>query len=217
MLFKASITKEVIEDEDLLVEQLYIFLDEFVKVKLCFESEDTRDDCKQDAIMFLLEKARSLTTEQKKALNLEKYFYNRANSYISSVWLGRLNRYRKRFILESSFSKNLANIISSQLNTDTMLSLLEHNQRYNTTNEQEDTIRYIDYNVLNLLINNYPLPEKDILVLLRLAEKELNSLGLEGNIHNKICTQGASEDFKIIAHAIVDEYIIFIREGGCVA
>lgn len=213
MLFKASITKETLKDEDLLVDQLYIFLDEFVKVKLCFESEDTRDDCKQDAIMFLLEKARSLTPEQKETLNLERYFYNRANSYISSVWLGRLNRYRKRFILESSFSKNLAAAISSQLNTDTMLSLLEYNQNYNTTNEPEDKIRYIDYDVLNLLANNYPLPEKDILLLLRLAEKELNSLGLKGNTYNKVCTQGASEDFKIIAHAIVDEYIIFIREG----
>ena len=40
MLFKASITKETLKDEDLLVEQLYI-LDEFVKLN-CLSRKTSR-------------------------------------------------------------------------------------------------------------------------------------------------------------------------------
>ena len=95
MLFKASINKDVANNPEKLAEQLYIFLSEFVKNKLRYESQDNVQDCIQDTIMYMINRYRKLTDEQKEHLNLERFFYNRANSYTKHWITTKVNSRQK--------------------------------------------------------------------------------------------------------------------------
>ena len=94
MLFKASITPKVLQSEDALVEQLYIFLNAYVPSRLKFESRDEIEDCLQETIMYMLKRYHSLNKADIAKINIEAFFYNRANSFVSS-YLRKLKNYRK--------------------------------------------------------------------------------------------------------------------------
>ena len=211
MLFKAEITKDTLQDEDLLVEQFYIFLKEFVNVKLKYEAASTKEDCIQDTIMFLLHKARQLSEEQKETINLEKYFYNRANSFISAIWLNRFNNYRNKVVLENSLER-LAKYPKS-FNAEVMLSKV-----YYENNQCENGKYYhdtIDYTILNHIINNYYIPKDLEPLVLQVVEQKLNALGVSGDRYKiGVLPSVLPESTNIIAHAIIDEYIIYVREEG---
>jgi hypothetical protein len=146
-LFKAVITNELARDEDKLVEQLYIFLNEFVRTRLIYEPQENIEDCIQDTIMFILKRYRDLSEEDKDTLNLEKYFYNRANSYVSRTWL------RKKRI----YDRNIKNLLETAQYT------------YSTTDNFQDIElerESIDLDLLNEILDNLNLSE-DITTYLR--------------------------------------------------
>lgn len=146
-LFKAVITNELARDEDKLVEQLYIFLNEFVRTRLIYEPQENIEDCIQDTIMFILKRYRDLSEEDKDTINLEKYFYNRANSYVSRTWL------RKKRI----YDRNIKNLLETAQYT------------YSTTDNFQDIElerESIDLDLLNEILDNLNLSE-DITTYLR--------------------------------------------------
>jgi hypothetical protein len=146
-LFKAVITNELARDEDKLAEQLYIFLNEFVRTRLIYEPQENIEDCIQDTIMFILKRYRDLSEEDKDTLNLEKYFYNRANSYVSRTWL------RKKRI----YDRNIKNLLETAQYT------------YSTTDNFQDIElerESIDLDLLNEILDNLNLSE-DITTYLR--------------------------------------------------
>lgn len=146
-LFKAVITNELARDEDKLVEQLYIFLNEFVRTRLIYEPQENIEDCIQDTIMFILKRYRDLSEEDKDTLNLEKYFYNRANSYVSRTWL------RKKRI----YDRNIKNLLETAQYT---YSTIDNFQDIELERES------IDLDLLNEILDNLNLSE-DITTYLR--------------------------------------------------
>lgn len=96
MLYFSHITHDVAKNEDKLVEQLYIFLRNYVPSRIKYEDDQTKDDCIQSTIMFMLKRFNDLkATEQlDEDFNYERYFFNRARSYIS-LWLRNLSKDRK--------------------------------------------------------------------------------------------------------------------------
>jgi len=112
MLFRAEITKETLKDENLLVEQLYIFLNHYVSKRLVYESQTEWQDCVQDTIMYILDRYHKLTIEDLEAINIEQFFYNRARQYVS-LYLRGLTRRRdtvKRFAEYEKIKGQVASI-----------------------------------------------------------------------------------------------------------
>lgn len=203
MLYKASITADLLGNEDKLVEQLYIFLRAFVNSKLIYESADDKEDCVQDTILHLLNKLRSLSPKALSNLNLEQYIYNRANSYISSIWLGKLNRYRRR--------------LSKPLNE---LNLLEHNGNLDTDDNYltiasgmpTQTPSYIDTVLLIDIIEEYKLDSTMEELVYRYAINNLIKLGYTGTINEIDKTENHVKVAEILAYTVVDEYLIRTAE-----
>jgi len=157
-LFKAVITNELARDEDKLVEQLYIFLNEFVRTRLIYEPQENIEDCIQDTIMFILKRYRDLSEEDKDTLNLEKYFYNRANSYVSRTWLRKKRMYDrniKDFIETARYThSNTDNFRDIELERDSIdLDLL--NEILDNLNLSEDITTYLRKRVIYVLIKDF--------------------------------------------------------------
>lgn len=157
-LFKAVITNELARDEDKLVEQLYIFLNEFVRTRLIYEPQENIEDCIQDTIMFILKRYRDLSEEDKDTLNLEKYFYNRANSYVSRTWLRKKRIYNRNIkdLLETaqytySTTDNFQDIELERESID--LDLL--NEILDNLNLSEDITTYLRKRVIYVLIKDF--------------------------------------------------------------
>jgi len=157
-LFKAVITNELARDEDKLVEQLYIFLNEFVRTRLIYEPQENIEDCIQDTIMFILKRYRDLSEEDKDTLNLEKYFYNRANSYVSRTWLRKKRIYDRNirdFIETAQYTySNTDNFKDIELERDSIdLDLL--NEILDNLNLSEDITTYLRKRVIYVLIKDF--------------------------------------------------------------
>ena len=157
-LFKAVITNELARDEDKLVEQLYIFLNEFVRTRLIYEPQENIEDCIQDTIMFILKRYRDLSEEDKDTLNLEKYFYNRANSYVSRTWLRKKRIYDRniRDFIETAqyIYSNTDNFQDIELERDSIdLDLL--NEILDNLNLSDDITTYLRKRVICVLIKDF--------------------------------------------------------------
>ncbi len=157
-LFKAVITNELARDGDKLVEQLYIFLNEFVRTRLIYEPQENIEDCIQDTIMFILKRYRDLSEEDKDTLNLEKYFYNRANSYVSRTWLRKKRIYNRNIkdLLETaqytySTTDNFQDIELERESID--LDLL--NEILDNLNLSDDITSYLRKRVICVLIEDF--------------------------------------------------------------
>lgn len=209
MLFSVEITPKVVRDENELVKRLYQFLGEYVPKRLIYEDKDTIEDCIQDTILFMLDRYKKLDKEFRAVdplklltFNYEKWFFNRARSYIS-FWIRRISRDRKNkrdYIETSIYFKN----------------------HYIDIFEPD----YIDYITLETLAINYFLDREDTLYLLGEAESMLSDIGYttatryegvegsrylrgEGGSDNNNSSGITRENhLTLIAYALVDEYIL---------
>lgn len=195
MLFGSTITKDIIRDENKLVEQFYVFLNNYINKKLIYENDQTRQDCIQETIMVLLKKARLLTDEQVEKLNLERYFYNRANSYVSSIFLGKLKRHRSRVVSVDSY-----NSLDIKNSSEDILSVMREPEDFKTQ-------RYVRENVLERVINSFNLDKKMLAIVDNMARYALESIGIASCPDDEILS---SKELEPLVLAIVDEYILEI-------
>lgn len=181
-LFGVHITNEVIENEDKLAEAIYKFLKIFVPKRIRYESTLEQEDCIQDTTMHLLKRFRELDrNELPDDFNYEKFFYNRANSYIS-YWLRRLVNDRKNIKEYMEYMYYF---------TDT------HEIKHDNT---------IDIPLLKSVIAEYNLPKEDALNLLHLVIHKLVVLGYISNTQVQIANHNQTLDS--LSFAVVDEYLI---------
>lgn len=189
MLFGAEITTDLAKDTDKLCEQLYIFLRAHINKRLKFESDESKEDYVQDTIMYLLEKFNSLTEEQKESLNLEKYFFNRANSYIGS----KLRTAKRQY-------KALKNYL------------------YNSGPTNEAYVSFdpdiVDELVLNKIVNSYKLPKDKAETLKSLSRNSLTFLGYLGELHPIDTDDDPSGTLETLSFSVVDEYLLAMVKGG---
>lgn len=187
MLFKAEINRHVAQDENMLVEQLYIFLNEYVLTRLKYESDAEREDCVQDSIMYLLKRYHQLDEEMKKNLNLEKFFYNRAHSFMSS-YISKLRNYRnkkKKYIEEEKYRQTIEKNLEGQ--------------------EPE----FVDYSILDPIVSSYKLEKEKEKLLKEFCEDRLKRLGYDTPGHEvKDVDRQTFELLLTLSYAVIDEYMI---------
>jgi DNA-directed RNA polymerase specialized sigma24 family protein len=189
MLFGAEITTDLAKDTDKLCEQLYIFLRAHINKRLKFESDESREDYVQDTIMYLLEKFNSLTDEQKETLNLERYFFNRANSYIGN----RLETAKRQY--------------------KTLKHYLYENDPTNEAYVSFDP-DIVDEAVLSKIVSSYKLPEDKAEILKRLSRNSLTFLGYFGELHPIGADEDPTGTLEALSFSVVDEYLLEMVEGG---
>lgn len=186
MLFKANITSEVLQSENALTEQLYIFLNEYVPRRLRYESQEEREDCIQDTVMYLLKRFKGLTSEALKDIDIEKFFYNRTNSYIS-IYIRKL-----------------------QAERNARKKYIEH-EIYEQTIEQEyaKELEFVDDEILDEVIKSFQL-DQTLSKLLRVAtEFKLGLLGYDVPETPKIdATEDVLQLVTVLSYAAVDDYLI---------
>lgn len=193
MLFKSTINRETISNRDKLVEQLYIFLREFVPTKLPYENEQTVEDCIQETIMHMLDRFSTdgldkVSGRNGKEPNYEKYFYNRAHSY-TSYWLRRLKRERSK----------------QREYFDTLVYYGHYKQDF----IQPD---YIDYEELESIVNGYNLGEIDTEILSALAETMLTDIGYHSlNKYSDTHDLTDREFLGLLADTTTDEYVLVVE------
>ena len=111
MLLKASLTPDIVKSEDALCRELYKFLNDFVPRRLKFESCEEREDCVQETILYILNRFKNHDKPLKTQTDIEKFFYNKANTFISGyiskikVRRNAARRHIKHTIEEFSRSK----------------------------------------------------------------------------------------------------------------
>lgn len=170
--------------ETLLVEQLYIFLNDYVPRRLMYESEDEREDCVQETMMYLLKRFRNLEKENIQNINIEKFFYNRANSFISGyIRKLRIEREAKRKYID--YHKYLNSIKQT---------IFEHEE-------------YINENLLDRIIGMYELNKQNKLELKKIVLQMLKLLGYDVYIEYEVNIED-NQTFKTLSYAIIDEYMI---------
>lgn len=191
MLFKASITPKVLQSEDALVEQLYIFLNEYVPSRLKFESHDEIEDCLQETIMYMLKRYHKLNKEDLAKINIEAFFYNRANSFVS-LYLRKLKNYRKakdKYISMEAYKLEMVNM-------------------------QDSFIELIDIAVLHKIVLSYNLKGNMAEDLYMISLARLKDLGYNAP---EVDLDGIASDKREIldalSFAVVDEYMIKSAEA----
>ena len=186
MLFQAEITPEVIDSKDKLVEQLYIFLNDYVPTRLKYESTEEREDCIQDTIMYLLKRFDSLNKEVLKSINIEKFFYNRAQTFVT----GYLNKLRSSRNAKKRYIEN---------------------EIYERKIEREDPreIELIDDILLDKIIKGYNLDESKSAHLKHLANFRFKLLGYNVSEPANIYIERSTfELLTALSFAVIDEYMI---------
>lgn len=186
MLFMQELTYELAQDENVLVEHIYKFLNEYVHMRLTVESRPEKEDCVQDTVMYLLKRYRQLDEETKQNLNLGKFFYNRAHSYIS----GYINKLRASRRLDAKYKS---------------LEKYELELRQSEDHEPE----FIDYDILEPIIRAYKLEEDKEDLLREFAEQRLAKLGYDTKQHDiKDLDKDIYELLLPLSFAVIDEYMI---------
>jgi len=187
MLFKADISGDALLDENKLCEQLYIFLGDYVYKRLTYESTSEKEDCIQDTIMHLLKRYKALTNEQKQNINIEKFFYNRANSHIS-FYLRKLKIERDA---QNKYSSNLI--------------LLDSVESY--LNEE-----YIDNLCLDKILLKYGLSNDRRNLLKKLSINKLIDLGYNNVVevvsNEELTRFGPADILNALSYSVVDEYLV---------
>jgi hypothetical protein len=191
MLFKASITNETTKSEDALVDQLYIFLREFVPTHLKYESKDEIEDCIQETMLYLLKRFNKLKREVESKgsslskVNLEKFFFNRANSYVSSVYLRKLTRYRKA---KGAYIER---------------------ERYIKQLDGERQLEQVDYIILNRIIKDYNLGKEKSEYLKLIVEDKLKALDFDIELEPMERIEDSMyEVLDTLSYTVIDEYLI---------
>lgn len=195
MLFHAHITPEILKSKDALVEQLYIFLNEYVPNRLIYESEDEREDCTQDALMYLLKRFESLDIEILHKINVEKFFYNRANSFISG-YLRKLSRKRS----------NEKEYIERQMKILLMDRQIKENQK-----------EFLNESLLKSIIESFHLDKEKLAELTTLVLEKFEMLNYDVYIDNRVSNleEHTYKALNALSYAIVDEYMLKdIQEEG---
>lgn len=195
MLFHAHITPEILKSKDALVEQLYIFLNEYVPNRLIYESEDEREDCTQDALMYLLKRFESLDIEILHKINVEKFFYNRANSFISG-YLRKLSRKRS----------NEKEYIEKQMKILLMDRQIKENQK-----------EFLNESLLKSIIKSFHLDKEKLDELTILVLQKFEMLNYDVYIDNRVSNleEHTYKALNALSYAIVDEYMLKdIQEEG---
>lgn len=184
MLFKANIDSEVIKDKEKLAEQLYLFLNEFAYARLRYESKDNIEDCIQDTIMYMLDRFKEIENSPLNNVNIEKYFYNRANSHIS-YWLNNKVKERKK-ISKYAESRSYVEMMNNSY------GIMPHD--------------YIDYDTLAIIVNKYGLDRDKTDYLIKKSSEHLSDLGF---IHDEyMVTDNHMQSLDGLVYAIVDEYLV---------
>lgn len=184
MLFRAEITEETIESEDKLCEQLYIFLEDFVPKRLKYEISTEREDCVQETILYLLERFRKLEKGSIRGEDIEKFFYNRANSFIS----GYIRKLKVQRVAEGKYIYN------------------DIQEKSMPKEMPED----VDYDILENIIKQYNLTEDNSAILLNVVEQRLLDLGYEVNANREKLKirEESLKAFEDISYSVVDEYLV---------
>lgn len=186
MLFMTDLTYELAQDENVLVEHLYAFLKEYVNMRLTVESRPEKEDCVQESIMYLLKRYRQLDEETKQNLNLGKFFYNRAHSYISG-YISKLKAARKSEIKYKGLEKYELELKQSE------------------DNEPD----FIDYDILEPIIKAYKLEKEKENLLREFAEQRLAKLGYDTPTHTiKKLDKNTHQLLLNLSFAVIDEYMI---------
>lgn len=184
MLFKASITDKVLKSEDALVEQLYIFLNEYVHTRLIYESLDEKEDCIQETILYMLKRYRQLSDKELSSINIEKFFYNRAHSFVS-LYLTKLKTERtaKRKYMSKAIYANML--------------------------ELEKSLELINIPVLKNIVNSFNLSRKKADILMKISENKLNMMGY--SIPKSEITGIKEEEYNVLdklGTCVIDEYMM---------
>jgi hypothetical protein len=202
MLFKANITREILEDEDKLCEQLYIFLKEYVAYRLQYENFSEREDCTQDTILFMLKRFKELTPEELDNINIEKFFYNRARSFISSyVDELVLRKQRVRLMLNRKVPSNFPG--NRQYDSEFIDFVIDEAS-------DPEKFDYINYVILKEIVSKFSLVEVKSELLIKISEMFLKGLGYKGYDTEVIDLDEKDPDgiLKILGYAVVDEYLL---------
>jgi len=194
MLFKADISGDALTDENKLCEQLYIFLYDYVRRRLTYENSAEIEDCVQDTIMFLISRYRKLTPEQKAHINIEQFFYNRANSRVS-FYLRNLKKERGAI---REYSNDLV-----------LLGNVESN------NNEE----YINMPCLNKVLDKYRLDSNRYKIFKKFVINKLVSLGYNDSVeeitYEELDKYDHNNVLDILSYSAVDEYLVkSVKEAG---
>jgi DNA-directed RNA polymerase specialized sigma24 family protein len=199
LLFHTEFDNSVIDDENKLCEKLYEFLRDYVNKRLKFENSDSKEDYVQETIMYILNRFNQLTEKEKREINLEKYFYNRANSFIG-------NKQRQ--------SKKRYKILKKYLEEQTYLQ------------EQEDQEKeIIDERLLKQIAESYKLNKDQTNILIKLSRNKLVKLGHIGEYSSieeslrevkispkslviKFGTGDPNNTLEYLSYSVVDEYLL---------
>jgi len=180
----SEVIKEIVENRDkYLCEQLYIFLNNYVNSRLIYENMATKEDFIQDSMLFLLERFNSLSKEEKETLNLEKFFFNRARSFIGE----RLRR------------RSEAKRRNKELRDDVLY--LE------ATNKATKEVEYVDDYLLDKLIKKYSLNKDKSKTLRELSINRLVKLGYSDK-YTKFDDSYLESTLNKLSLAVVDEYLL---------
>jgi len=186
MLFQAEITREVLNSKDRLVEQLYVFLNAYVPTRLRYESQEEREDCVQDTIMYLLKRFDNLDDEVLEKINIEKFFYNRAHSFISG-YINKIKAERnakKKYIDNEIYMRKLERTI-------------------------EKPIEFIDDNILDTIIEGYKLDKEKSVLLKEFSNFRFKRLGYDvPEPPNRDIDEATFDLLVTLSFAVIDEYMI---------
>jgi hypothetical protein len=195
MLFHAHITPDILKSNDALVEQLYIFLNEYVPKRLIYESEDEREDCTQDTLMYLLKRFKNLDIEILDKINVEKFFYNRANSFVSG-YLRKLSRKR----------------LNEKEYIERQMKMLAIDRKL-----KEDKKEFLNERLLKSIIESFHLEKEKLQELNILVLKKFEMLDYDVYIDNHVSNleDHTYKALNALSYAIVDEYMLKdIQEEG---
>lgn len=202
MLFKASITKDVLANEDKLCEQLYIFLNDYVPRRLIYENDFEREDCVQETILYLLKRYKSLPEDDLEHINIEKFFFNRAKSYISS-YIRKLSSYhtREKLTLNNKVPKYFPGNRSHDTEYLDFIEDVDHNP---------ENAKYLDDRLLNSIIEEYGLDDSKSKTLKSMSLVSLSKLGYFTYSIEQV--EDSVDDpngvLSTLSLSVVDEYLI---------
>jgi hypothetical protein len=169
--------------ENLLAEKLYVFLNDYVPKRLMYESDDEREDCVQETMMYLLKRFRKINRYHLETINMEKFFYNRANSFIAG--------YIRKLKIEKNARKKY----------------IDHQKYLNSIKkDMREYEEYINESLLNRIIEMYELNKQNKLELKKIVLQMLKFLGYDVYLEHEVNTED-NQTFKTLSYAIIDEYM----------
>lgn len=186
MLFNASIQYATLQDDEKLIEQLYVFLKHYVGKRLIYESYDEVQDCVQETVFHIYTLLKNIDSEELQNINIEKYIYNRAMQYVM-IYLRKLKLRRDK----------LRNYMSDVEYKNQLLQAEEYYQN-----------QPIVYSKLASIVDTYNLSKNHLEIVRALSENMLINLGYLG-FHKEVSKEiPGYSTMKKLSYSIVDEYLV---------